>query len=197
MANDFTADEYLDVTKALSCITEVVLLDRFWTEGAKAATAGDPGAREPDRVQGLEAVSAELERLLVEVELRARAIAATGRRRRAQLEANFKALTGEDSPFTPSQREKVVELVTSRTQGDLSAFVDAAAADVAAQLEPERKLLKAELDRIKKGGPSDGDLSAEEERALAELAVIASIAFGPEAGVVVEAVGHLLDWLFG
>lgn len=197
MANDFSGDEYVDAAKTLGSITELVLLDRFWTHETKATSSGGQGAGDLDRIESLETIVAELERLLVDVELRSRRIAAAASRRRSQLEENFKALTGDQSPFTPAQREKLVELVNNRSQGDVAAFADAAVADLAAQLEPERKLLKDELDRIKKGGRSNGDMSADEERALAELAVLSSVVFGPEAGVIVEAVGHLLDWLFG
>lgn len=192
MTKEYTAEEYLDGTTMLASITELVLLDRFWTEEIT-----DEAGRAPDRLQGLGGVVVQIERQLVEVELRARSIAAGARRRSTSLESNFAALTAEDGPFTQQQRDKVTELVQSRTQGDLVAFVDAAVADAAAQVEPERKALNAELEKARKGGGSDGDMSAEEERALAELAILASIAFGPEAGVVVEAVGHLIDWLFG
>ena len=120
-----------------------------------------------------------------------------GKRRGADLEANFQALIAEDSPFTPEQRAKVIELVNARSQGDIAAFIDGTVADLTLQLEPERKHLHDELARISKGGPSNGDMSAEEERLLAELAFAATVVFGPEAGVLVEAVGHLLDWLFG
>ena len=65
MAN-ITADEYLDVTKTITSITELVILDRFWTEEAKAT------GREPERIRGLSTLVDELERLLVEIELRAR-----------------------------------------------------------------------------------------------------------------------------
>jgi hypothetical protein len=192
MAKEFTAQEYLDATSMLSSITEAVMLDRFWTEGIT-----DESRRGPDGLDGLGAVVVQLERLLVDVELRARTIAAGARRRSSSLEANFAAITAEDGPLTPRQREKVVELVQNRSQGDLLAFVDAALEGAAAQVGPEREALNAELERVRKGGGSDGDMSADEERALAELAILASIAFGPEAGVVVEAVGHLIDWLFG
>jgi hypothetical protein len=192
MAKEFTAQEYLDATNMLASITELVMLDRFWTEGIT-----DESGRAPDGLEGLGAVVVQLERLLVDVELRARSIAAGARRRSASLDANFSALTADDGPFTQQQRDKVVELVQNRSQGDLLAFVDAALAGAAAQVEPERKALNAELERVRTGGGSNGDLSADEERALAELAILASVAFGPEAGIVVEAVGHLLDWLFG
>jgi hypothetical protein len=192
MSKEFTAAEYLDATKMLASITEAVMLDRFWTEGIT-----DESQRSPDGLEGLGAVVVQLERLLVEVELRARSIAAGARRRSTSLDANFAALTAEDGPLTQQQREKVVELVQNRSQGDLLSFVDSALAGAAAQVEPERRSLNAELERVRKGGGSDGDLSADEERALAELAILASVAFGPEAGIVVEAVGHLIDWLFG
>ena len=192
MAKEFTAQEYLDATNMLASMTELVMLDRFWTEGIT-----DESLRAADGLEGLGAVVVQLERLLVDVELRARTIAAGARRRSTSLDANFAALTAEDGPFTEQQRAKVVELVQNRSQGDLLGFVDAALAGAAAQVEPERKALNGELERVRKGGGSNGDLSADEERALAELAILASVAFGPEAGIVVEAVGHLIDWLFG
>jgi len=179
------------VTKTITSNTELVILDRFWTEEAKAT------GREPDRIRGLSTLVDELERLLVDIELRARRVATVGKRRSADLEANFQALIAEDSPFTPEQRAKVIELVNARSQGDIAAFIDGTVADLSAQLEPERKHLQDELARISKGGPSNGDMTAEEERLLAELAFAATVVFGPEAGVLVEAVGHLLDWLFG
>jgi len=191
-----TADEYLDVTKTLSSITELVLLDRFWTSEAQAVS-GDTAQREPDRVRGLGTIVDEMDRLLGETEQLARRVAAAATRYGDQLDANFKALTDEHGPLTADQRTKVIELVNSRSSADVAAFVDAAVADVTAQLEPERRLLRDELKRISDAQPSDGDLSAEEEQALAQLAVLASLVLGPEAGVVVEAVGHLLDWLFG
>jgi hypothetical protein len=179
----------------LASITELVLLDRFWTAEVRTATEGaGPGG--PGR-EDLGALVVQLERLLVEVELRARGVAAAGTRRGAALSASFAALTSEDSPFEERHRAQILELVDSRTQGDFPAFVEAAAADAAKQLEPERASLRTEFEKVRKGGGSGGDLTAEEERALAELAVVASVVFGPEAGIVVEAVGHLLDWLFG
>lgn len=194
MAKEFTAHEYLDAGKMLASITELVILDRFWTaEAAAASNATDNGT---DR-EALGAVVLQLERLLVEVELRARSVASAGSRRGAALSESFAALTSEDGPFDARHRTKILELVDSRSQGDFSAFVQAAAADVAERLEPERRLLRSEFEKVRKGGASGGDMSAEEERALAELAIVASVVFGPEAGVVVEAVGHLLDWLFG
>ena len=99
--------------------------------------SADTARREPERLRGLATVVDEMERLLVETELRARRLTATATRR------------------------------------------------------------SNELENISEAQSSDGDLSAEEERALAELAIVASVVLGPEAGVIVEAVGHLLDWLFG
>lgn len=65
MAREFTAGEYLDATKMLASITELILLDRYWTAEVKAASESDSSA---------------LERLLVEVERRARSIAAAATR---------------------------------------------------------------------------------------------------------------------
>lgn len=192
MAQAFTSTEYLDGTTMITAIQQLVLLDRYWTSEA-AATDG----ASPDRAGSLTPVVVQMERLLVEVELRARGVTAAALRRSDSLESDYRALVAEDGPFTERQRAKVVELVEARSGGDVVAFVSTASADAAARVEDERRALNGELDRLRASTTSDGDMSADEERALAELAIMASVAFGPEAGVIVEAVGHLIDWLTG
>lgn len=182
--------EYQDVSRLVAAATEMVLLDRYWTQEARASSERDVD------VDGLDSVVAQLERLLLEVDLAARPLVAASRGRGADLEESYRWLVSTDGPFDERRRAKVEELVGDDS-GDLTAFVGRAAAGHARQVDPERRALAGELDKLRRGRGSDGDMSPEEEQVLAEVAVAAALLAGPEAFVVVEAVGHLLDFLFG
>ena len=73
---------------------------------------------------------------------------------------------------------------------DLAAAAQAAAADMRTSANSEIALMRAEVDKIAKGGTSAGDMSAFGEAGVAAVAGASTVILGPGGPALVELAAH-------
>ena len=198
-------DEYQDLARTTSLITELAVLDEAWTR--EAAAASQPATRDDDRVEQLSGVVDRLDQLYGEIGALGPRLSEIFRSREALLRERYEGLTAddvEDRPpvrgtrsLTADERRKLRALVDERGGGDIVGLVTNAAYQLGAQSGTQRQNLRVEYDAIRGGGTSEGDMDPEFELWVQLVALAATIALGPEAGGIVEAIGGFISWLVG
>lgn len=204
-ANELPLDEYQDLVRTTSLITELVVLDEAWTR--EAAAASEPATRDDDRVEQLSGVVDRLDQLYGEIGALGPRLSEIFRSRDALLRERYEGLTAddvEDRPPVPrtrslnaDERRKLRAYVEEHGRGDIVGLVTNAAYQLGAQSGTERQNLRAEYDAIRGGGTSEGDMDPEFELWVQAVALAATLALGPGAGGVVELIGGIISWLVG
>ena len=202
-ANEFPLDEYQDISRSTGLITELVVLDEAWTREAEAAS--EPATRDDDRVKQLGGVVDRIDQLYDEIGALSPRLSEIFRSREALLRARYEALTADNvddrapvprtRSLTADERRKLRAYVEEHGQGDIVGLVTNAAYQIGEQSGTQRQNLRAEYDAIRGGGTSEGDMDPEYELWLQAVALAATLALGPAAGGIVEAVGHFISWL--
>ena len=203
--SELPLDEYQDLVRTTGLITELVVLDEAWTR--EAAASSDPATRDDGRVEQLSGVVDRLDQLYGEIEALGPRLSEIFRAREALLRDRYEALTtddAEDRPripgtrsLSPEERRKLRAFVEEHGRGDVVGLVTNAAYQFGEQSGTERQNLRAEYDTIRRGGTSAGDMDPDFQIWVQAVALAATIALGPEAGGVVEAIGGLISWIFG
>lgn len=196
-------DEYRDLARTTSLITELVVLDEAWTR--EAAAASRHATRDDARVEQLGGVVDRLDQLYGEIGALGPRLSEIFRSREALLRERYEGLTaGEDRPpargtrsLTPDERRKLRAFVEEHGGGDIVGLVTNAAYQLGAQSGTERQNLRVEYDAIRGGATSEGDMDPEFELWVQLVALAATLALGPAAGGVVEAIGGFISWLVG
>jgi len=203
--HELPLDEYQDLARTASLITDLVVLDEVWTR--EAAAGSRHATRDDDRVEQLSGVVDRLDELYGEIGALGPRLSEIFRSRDALLRERYEGLTAddvEDRPpvsgtrsLTADERRKLRAFVEEHGLGDIVGLVTNAAYQLGAQSGTERENLHVEYDAIRSGGTSEGDMDPEFELWVQLVALGATLALGPAAGGVVEAIGGFISWLVG
>lgn len=198
-------DEYQDLVRATSLITELVVLDDAWTREAESSS--DAATRDDGRVEQLGGVVDRLDQLYGEIGELAPRLNEIFSANAELLRQRYEALVADDAgdgptaaktrSLTADERAKVRAFVEERGEGDLVAFATNGTYQVGERAAAERENLSREYGSIRRGNDSAGDMDPDFEFWLQAVALAATLALGPEAGAIVEVIGGIIDWLVG
>ena len=192
-----TNTDYVTGTRVVALLTRQVELDDLWTRQATAGRADNQLARLVDEIiAGWRELQSQLDWLNALIE-----------RTATDLTGHYDDLvSGRMRSVRPGRAARpalderlrgiVRDIVERDAGGDVTKFV-ARVADAHAVIDRECDQLRAEHTRIASGAQSHGDMSAEMAAIVHTTAIIVAAQTGPIGGLIVEAVGGLLDWLFG
>jgi hypothetical protein len=201
--NQLPLDEVQDLVRAISLIFWLLGLDDAWTR--EAAASSEPATRDDDRVEQLGGVVDQLDQLYGEIGALAPRLSEIFSSRDALLRERYAALIADDAEARPAvprtrsltadERRKLRAYVEEHGQGDIVGLATNAAYQISERSDTERQNLRTEYDNIRGGGTSEGDIDPDYEAWLAAVAFAASISLGPEAGAIVEGIGHAVAFL--
>jgi hypothetical protein len=193
-----TPRESVDATQALATSLRLLLLDSVWTREARLASAEE--TRDSARVEELDAVVQEMERLLRECQDIGPRLAELGSRKESELQARFESLGRDPARGVSSERmkeiaERLQHHVSEKAEGNAARYLTQAGEGLRTGAEAEVTQLREELSRIRASGGSRGDMSEETAEHVAGIALGAGLLLGPEAAGAVIVVAEIIDCL--
>jgi len=180
--------------RALGLAAQLVTLDKAWTNAAQLFASDAPETTDskpvapPTKEEQLRAINIVRE-AYEQTWLDFAEVA-------EQLEPLFVENADAIRRGQPALMEQLSEVGKAKFQNvlnsnsDLAAAAQAAAAHMRTSANSEIALVRGEVDKMAKGGTSDGDMSQEEELAVGAVAGAAGSLLGPEATVIIEILAH-------